>query len=127
MHGNLIRMKEITGSPYPNTKEKFSLRTPLHKACYFGHSHIVKYLLECGADVDAIDVEGDTPLHDSCKLDHVECVKLLVDASAVTSTKNKMGQTPYDLAKSLGTSEIVDLLPTKQESSRNVFTSCFRK
>lgn len=127
MHGNLIRMKEITGSPNPNTKEKFSLRTPLHKACYFGHSNIVEYLLECGANVDAIDVEGDTPLHDACKLDHVECVKLLVEAGASTSIKNKMGQTPYDLAKSVGTSEVVDLLPAQQGSSRNVFTACFQK
>ena len=70
MHGNLIRMKEITGSPNPNTKEKFSLRTPLHKACYFGHSNIVEYLLECGADVDAIDVEGDTPIHIAAQEDH---------------------------------------------------------
>lgn len=127
MHGNLIRMKEITGSPNPNSKEQFSLRTPLHKACYFGHSQIVEYLLECGADVNAIDVEGDTPLHDCCKLNHVECAKLLLDAGAVTSTKNKMGQSPSDLAKFLGMSEVEDLFPTKQQSSRGVFSACFQK
>jgi hypothetical protein len=110
MHGNLIRMKAIAGKPNPNSKEYFTERTPLHKASYFGHDHVVEYLLDCGADVNVVDVEGDTPLHDACRLGHVACVKLLVRAGAKRDVKNKKGETPLQLATFLGNEEIKDLL-----------------
>lgn len=102
MHGNLIRMKEIPGKPNPNSVEYFTRRTPMHKACYFGHDHVVSYLLECGADVNPEDVEGDTPLHDAVGLGHTACVKLLLKAGADTKVSNKKKETPLELAESLG-------------------------
>ena len=36
--------------------------TPLHRACYFAHSKIVKMLLEHGAQMDAKSKNGSTPL-----------------------------------------------------------------
>lgn len=116
MHGNLIRMKQIPGKPNPNSKEKFSERTPLHKACYFGHADVVQYLLECGAKTDIADVEGDTPLHDACRLGHSACVKHLVEAGANANLLNKMGETARDLAMHLTDTETVDLLPNKGRS-----------
>jgi len=111
MHGNLIRMKAMTGKPNPNSKEYFTERTPLHKACYFGHDHVVEYLLDdCGADFSVVDVEGDTPLHDACRLGHAACVKLLVRSGAKRDVKNKKGETPLLLASFLGNEEIKDLL-----------------
>lgn len=95
MHGNLIRLvaKEATGSPDPNSKEPFTLRTPLHKASYFGHEHVVEYLLELGVDVNAQDVEGDTPLHDACRLNHTEVINMLIKAGAKRNIKNVKGET----------------------------------
>lgn len=110
MHGNLIRMKAIPGKPNPNSREYFTERTPLHKASYFGHDHVVEYLLDCGANVNVVDVEGDTPLHDACRLGHVACVKLLVRAGAKRDVKNKKGETPLQLASYLGNEELKDLL-----------------
>ncbi len=113
MHGNLIRMKEIPGNPNPNSVEYFTNRTPMHKACFFGHDHVVSYLLECGADVNVVDVEGDTPLHDAAKLGHTACVKLLLEAGASTKVANKKNQTPLDLAKSIGSDELVAMIQKK--------------
>ncbi len=116
MHGNLIRMKEIVGSPNPNSREKFSQRTPLHKACFFGHDEVVLYLLECGAKTDVFDVEGDSPLHDACRLGHVACVKHLIEAGAQADVPNKMGETAHDLALLLSDSDVADLLPSQSRS-----------
>jgi len=110
MHGNLIRMKEIPGKPNPNSKEHFTDRTPLHKASYFGYSHVIEYLLECGANVNVDDVEGDTPLHDACRLGHVTSVKLLLKAGAITDAINKLGESPADLAKYIDCEEISEML-----------------
>jgi hypothetical protein len=98
MHGNLIRMKLIPGTPNPNSKEDFTDRTPLHKASYFGHDGVVEYVLSCGGDVDLVDVEGDTPLHDAARLGHTDVVSLLMDAGAKVTVKNNKGETPLDLA-----------------------------
>ncbi len=38
------------------------IRTPLHEGARFGHLDIVKILLENGADVNALNVHGQTPL-----------------------------------------------------------------
>jgi hypothetical protein len=110
MHGNLIRMKEIPGTPNPNSKEYFTDRTPMHKACYFGHDQVVSYLLECGADVNCVDVEGDTPLHDAASLGHIACVKLLLGAGAEKKVENKKKETPLDLAEALDYGDVKELL-----------------
>lgn len=37
--------------------------TPLHLASYFGHKPVVEFLLDQGADINAVNDSGDTPLH----------------------------------------------------------------
>ena len=39
------------------------LHTPLHLAILKGHSRIVERLVSCGADLAAVDLDGNTPLH----------------------------------------------------------------
>ena len=39
------------------------LRTPLHLTVLKGHSRVVERLVCCGADLTAIDQDGNTPLH----------------------------------------------------------------
>ena len=41
-------------------------RTPLHWACRSGSPSLVKLLLERGADINALDGDGNTPLHFCC-------------------------------------------------------------
>ncbi len=110
MHGNLIRMKEIDGNPDPNAPETFTKRTSLHKSCYFGHDHVVGYILELGGDVSLADVDGDTPLHDAAKLGHTECVRLLVENGANANVKNRLGETPLSLASKLDCKDCANIL-----------------
>lgn len=44
-------------------RTKFNGWTPLCTATYFGHRHVVEYLLSRNADVNAINENGDTALH----------------------------------------------------------------
>lgn len=113
MHGLLSRMKEIEGTPNPNSKEEFTLRTPLHKAAFFGHDSVVSYLLELGAEKNSQDHDGDTPLHDAAKMGHLEVVTCLVEAGAVVGVKNLAKKSAADLAADVGNDEVVEYLRTK--------------
>ena len=63
-----------------NSKNNYH-ETPLHHACSYGSLAIVKYLVEKGADVNALDVKGETLLHKVCFFneDPLEIVKYLVE------------------------------------------------
>jgi len=45
--------------------QDYDKRTALHVSTCGGHEHIVKYLVENGADVNALDRWGSTPLHEA--------------------------------------------------------------
>lgn len=68
--------------------------TPIHAAVSYGHTELLKYLIENGGDINIQDAEGDSPLH------HVEDAKLarlLVETyKADWKLKNQEGQTPAD-------------------------------
>ena len=69
------------------------------KAAFWGHDHVVKYLLnDLKVSINDQDVDGDTALHDACKFGHVNVIKLLVEGGSDASIKNKKGQTPKDVA-----------------------------
>jgi ankyrin repeat protein len=89
--------------------------TPLHAATGVGYaegfaanSHryapaglliAVKYLVEeTGADVNAVDHEGNTPLHNAAARGDVEMIKYLVSKGADVSRVNREGQTTADMA-----------------------------
>lgn len=113
MHGNLIRMKEIEGKPDPNAPEYFTNRTALHKASYFGHDHVVEYVLHCGGDVSLVDIDGDTPLHDAAKLGHTKCAQLLINKGAKVNVKNVKGETPLSLSGKLDSKECFNAIKKK--------------
>ena len=113
MHGLLGRMKEVEGSPNPNSKEGFTLRTPLHKAAFFGHDTVVSYLLELGAEKNAQDHDGDTALHDAAKMGHLEVVKCLVEGGAAVRLVNLERKSAADLAMDVGHDSVVEYLKSK--------------
>jgi ankyrin repeat protein len=77
-------------------------RTPLHFAMR-DHSHpeenvkVGKYLLDHGADVEAVTKDGDTPLHYACDAPLPYAVKMLVEQGANVHAVNKSGYTPLFL------------------------------
>ena len=85
--------------------------TPLHVACLYGQTAVVRALLERDADPRVTDGDGGTPLHDASAGGHEAIVRMLVEsvktknadaaAEAVASFVNARdgdGETPLHLA-----------------------------
>ena len=102
--------------------------TPLHLAvdkntssvgrypvCTFPDKRVVRFLLECGADLNQLDTSGNSPLHVAAmntataatstiitnggKLEGNELMRLLLDHGAHCDFRNNKGETPLDLFK----------------------------
>ncbi|XP_055494478.1 ankyrin repeat and SOCS box protein 1 [Leucoraja erinacea] len=56
--------------------------TPLRIAATAGHADCADYLLKQGAEVDLVDVKGQTALYVAVLNGHVECTRILVKAGA---------------------------------------------
>jgi len=93
-----------------NAKETSTGRTPLYRAVEIGHTQIVGFLIDKGADVNTKDNEGQTPLHGACKLGYKQMVELLIAKGADINAKDNKGQTALSLANEQGRTEIVELL-----------------
>ena len=39
------------------------MRTPLHAVAIEGHSQVIERLVGCGAELNSVDIDGNTPLH----------------------------------------------------------------
>ena len=60
-------------------------------AAHYGHTEIVNFLLEKGANIHQ-DNAGETPLYWAARWGHTEIVKLLLDAGANINQADKYGQ-----------------------------------
>lgn len=98
MHGSIEHAQALQKNGADiNGVEANSGRTALHKAAFWGHGLIVKWLLEAGVSADTQDYAGDTALHDAARFGHEECIQLL-KAKADASIKNAKGETAKDAA-----------------------------
>ena len=83
----------------PTRLEANSGRSALHKAAFWGHDHIVPWLLTLKVPVNAVDYNGDTALHDAARFGHDKCIDALLGAAGVdVSVVNKEGKTAHDVA-----------------------------
>lgn len=111
MHGSLDAMKKIAAQANMNSVERSSGRTALHKAAFWGHDHVIKYLVdECRLDVSVKDFAGDTALHDAVRFGHEGVVKLLLGAGADPFAKNADGKDSIACAEEYEKPELVALL-----------------
>jgi len=111
MHGSLLAAKKIAPQADVNQLEATSGRSALHKAAFWGHTEMTRYLVkEAKINPDVQDIFGDTALHDAAKFGHTEVAKILVEGGAKANIKNKAGQDALALATLHGKTPIVDLL-----------------
>ncbi|CAG2219391.1 unnamed protein product [Mytilus edulis] len=92
--------------------------SPLHQAASRGRENMVKALVGLGANVSAVNIEGDTPLHKALDLnqmhyygkDMVMRVESLVRLGANVSVSNNKGNSPLHQAASSGKENMVKAL-----------------
>jgi len=88
---------------------------PVHRAVQRASPSVLKALLDCGANPNAIDSEWNTPLHyavmkTDCDELRPEMVGLLIAKGANRDIRNKAGKTALDLAREGGSTEVVEAL-----------------
>jgi ankyrin repeat protein len=67
-------------------------------------------LLEMGADVNKVDIDGYTPLLSACLNDMPNVVKMLLEAGADVDTVDDLGRVPFTVACERGHEEVVEVL-----------------
>ncbi|XP_023712556.1 ankyrin repeat domain-containing protein 49 [Cryptotermes secundus] len=97
--------------------------TPLHRACYNDHEHVVDLLLRHGANISAETEDGWQPLHSASKWNNAHCVAKLLEHGADPNAASRGGQTPLHLAASNSyakdTLQLLLLHPDIQTDLRN--------
>ncbi|XP_035290466.1 BCL-6 corepressor-like protein 1 isoform X1 [Anguilla anguilla] len=74
--------------------------TALHEACSRGWAHIVRVLLDHGADVNCSAQDGTRPIHDAVVNDNMTVVWMLLNHGADPTLATYSGQTALKLAQS---------------------------
>jgi uncharacterized protein len=71
---------------------------PLHRAAAYGQRHVVRSLIALGADVCAVDANGDEALHLAAMFGMSETVEELIAAGVKLDVQDDDKQTPLHLA-----------------------------
>ncbi|MFZ4576478.1 MAG: ankyrin repeat domain-containing protein, partial [Phycisphaerales bacterium] len=84
----------------------------LLRAAAAGDLGAVRYIAERGADIEAVDANGETPLYIACTQygGNIECAEYLLLRGANPNAPNKFGYTPIHGAAYLGNQRLFDLL-----------------
>jgi len=88
-----------------------SERTILHAFAAHEDKRGVKWLIDHGADISRVDVEGKTPLHSAAERNTGASVVIaLIEAGASTAALDNRGRTALDLAMEKGRKQLVSVL-----------------
>ncbi len=94
-----------------NTHESYAMhRTPLHNAVMHDSFDATQKLLEAGAKVNVVDVNGWTPLHYAASNSDVQFTKLLIEKGAKVNAVDLNDRTPLFAASMSSEEELVNLL-----------------
>ncbi|CAF1414359.1 unnamed protein product [Adineta ricciae] len=90
----------------------FQGKTALHRT---RDINIIKFLLECNADINATDADGNTAIHAKCagernKPLELEAIRVLHEYGAELDRCNSKGETCFHLAARKGNTEVLQLL-----------------
>ena len=93
--------------------------TPLHCACIKGSKNAIDLLLDLGANINAVDNDGNNCLHYAVNSNNPTIVKKLLVRGADKTLRNNNDQLPLDLAKSNNFKTIADVLSAKNHIIQN--------
>jgi len=83
---------------------------PIHSAVAANYDMIAKMLIEAGANVNVVQMSGDTPLHSAAQNGNIELIIVLLEAGANVNAITEDGQTAADKASKNGFGEIARIL-----------------
>nr|XP_042133842.1 ankyrin repeat domain-containing protein 7-like isoform X3 [Peromyscus maniculatus bairdii] len=92
-----------------NDKDKRG-RTALHFACFYGHLHLVYFLLHNECDVNELDDQKSTPLMKAVQSWETKIVSVLLDNEANPNIKDSKGETALHHAVYVDRPDIVTIL-----------------
>ena len=84
--------------------------TPLMLAAFLGNIEITELLIKSSADINALDLGGNSALHWAVFGCHTACTRILIEHHARTDTRNNFGWTPLMQATARNNLEGVVLL-----------------
>nr|XP_023413463.1 ankyrin repeat and SOCS box protein 1 [Loxodonta africana] len=84
--------------------------TPLRIAATAGHGNCVDFLIRKGAEVDLVDVKGQTALYVAVVNGHLECAQILLEAGADPNGSRHHRSTPVYHAARVGRADILKAL-----------------
>jgi len=89
--------------------------TLLHWAARSDYQNVAKYLVEAGADIEALDSDGVTPLYNAILLNNLELARYLIDLGADTERRSSHGRTAIGIAVSRGQLDIVRYIESREQ------------
>merc|ERR1712130_452511 len=116
MHGSEGPVRRLSKTVDVDAVEKYSGRSALHKAAFWGHVGVVNFLVnDLKLNVNLQDYNGDTPLHDAARFGHDDVAKILIDGKTDLSIKNNDGQNPLSVAVEYKKFNIASMLQQKSK------------
>ncbi len=109
--GNLEKVKELVEKDPQQVQLKDATgRTPLHWACRGVHFDVLKYLVEKGANINALDNNGIAPLHSLTTRAHLEGMSFLLAHHADINIRTPQNDTPLHYAAITRNAAVVKIL-----------------
>ncbi len=109
-HPNIAEMLLRYGAdPNAHSKNAMSV-SPIHSAAAGRKQRAIEWLVEYGADVNAVQHGGWTALHEAANQGNTEMVRYLIEKGADVSKKNEQGVAALDIAKEKGHQEVLAAL-----------------
>ncbi|XP_041533649.1 ankyrin repeat domain-containing protein 7-like [Microtus oregoni] len=95
-------------------------RTALHFACFYGHLHLVNFLLHNKCNVNALDDQKCTPLMKAVQSWETKIVSVLLDNKADPNIKDSKGETALHQAVYVNKPEIATIATSLLEFGGNI-------
>eukprot|EP00106_Octopus_bimaculoides_P015464 XP_014782906.1 PREDICTED: tankyrase-1-like [Octopus bimaculoides] len=109
--GNLARVQKLATKDNINCQDTQGRNsTPLHLAAGYNNQEVAEFLLENGADVNAMDKGGLIPLHNASSYGHVDIAALLIKFNTCVNAVDRWGYTPLHEAAQKGRTQLCSLL-----------------
>lgn len=111
--GRVDRVKQIAAADsdaiHRHSPDGFA---PLHLACFFNQPAVATWLLENGADANAVSTNPSAlcPIHSAAAIGATDIVQTLIDHGADVNRKQSGGFTAIHAAANLGNMKLIEVL-----------------